>query len=202
MTNGGSLNLGNTAFLTQTSNVIVNGGTLLLGGTGANTNQIHADTPLSLNGTLSMGGNGTTRATAQTFKSLTLTGDSVIDFANLTGTSQLTFGSMSMGSYKLTILDWNGTTAWGTTSTTGGIGQYTRLIDSLGSGDSALNLANISFYSGNSTLSGFLGKGQFSGNQIIPVPEPGVIVAAVLLLGWMLFSNRGLLLALIARRRA
>ena len=202
VTNGGSLNLGNTAFLTQTSNVIVNGGTLLLGGTGANTNQIHADTPLSLNGTLSMGGNGTTRATAQTFKSLTLTGDSVIDFANLTGTSQLTFGSMSMGSYKLTILDWNGTTAWGTTSTTGGIGQYTRLIDSLGSGDSALNLANISFYSGNSTLSGFLGKGQFSGNQIIPVPEPGVIVAAVLLLGWMLFSNRGLLLALIARRRA
>ena len=202
VTNGGSLTLANTAFLTQTSNVIVNGGTLLLGGTGANTNQINANAPLSLNGTLSMGGNGTTRATAQTFQSLTLTGNSVIDFANLTGTSRLTFGSMSMGSYTLTILDWNGTNAWGTTSTTGGNGQYTQLIDSLGSVDSGVNLANISFYSGNSTLSGFLGNGQFSGNQIIPVPEPSVVVAAVLLLGWMLFSNRGLLLALIARRRA
>ena len=136
---------------------------------------------LGAGSTLNLGG-GTTRTGSQTFGALTLTGNSTIDFANLSGISSLTFASMAMGSTNtLTILDWNGTSSWYPTSTTGGVGQYTHLIDSLGSSDSGLNLANVSFYSGNSTGSGFLGNGQFSGNEIVPVPEPEVFVTALLL---------------------
>ncbi|MCE9588367.1 MAG: autotransporter-associated beta strand repeat-containing protein [Verrucomicrobia bacterium] len=201
----GTLNLSSTAFLTNSSSVVVqNGGTLLLSGS----NQVNPNATLTLGGgALSMGGNGTlgNRAAAQTFASLTLTANSSIDFANLSGISKLTYGSITMGpTNKLTIFNWNGTSLWGTTSTTGGIGQYTQLIDFLGSSDSGVNLANISFYSGNTTGSGFLGHGAFSGTQIVPVPEPGVIASAALLSGWMLcwlfFANRGVLINLINRR--
>jgi len=47
-------------------------------------------------------------------------------------------------------------------------------------------LANISFYSGGTTNSGFLGTGVFSGSQIIPVPEASVVISALLLLGWLM----------------
>jgi autotransporter-associated beta strand protein len=198
--NGGSLDLSSTAFLTATSNVIVqNGGTLLLGGTSAN--QIHANTPITMNGgTLSMGGNGSTRAAAQTFASLTLTGNSVIDFANLTGGSSLTFGTIALNNNSLSIYNWSGTNQYGTQSSTQ-VGTFTHLYD-LNSGSlSSADLNNISFYSGG-LGSTFLGNAAFSGNEIVPVPEPGVIVAAALLLGWLLFSNRRLLMAVVTRRRA
>jgi autotransporter-associated beta strand protein len=194
----GILNLGTAGFLDNTPSVTVqNGGTLLLG----NNNQINTNAALSLNsGTLSMGGNGTTRATAQTFASLTLTGNSVIDFANLTGDSSLTFGTIALNNNSLSIYNWSGTNQYGTQSSTQ-VGTFTHLYD-LNSGSlSSADLNNVSFYSGG-LGSTFLGNAAFSGNEIVPVPEPGVIVAAALLLGWMLFSNRGLLLALIARRRA
>ena len=129
-------------------------------------------------------GAGATRAPAQSFNTLTLTANSVIDFANLSGTSSLTFDSISgLSSYTLSIYDWNGTTQYGTTSTTGGVGQTTKLIDL--SSLSASQLANISFYSGYDT--GFLGTGIFSGNQIIPVPEPSLLLSALFLLGWLIF---------------
>jgi autotransporter-associated beta strand protein len=198
--NGGSLDLGSTAFLTATSNVVVqNGGTLLLGGT--STNQINANTPITMNGgTLSMGGNGSTRAVAQTFSSLTLTGNSVIDFANLTGNSSLTFGTIALNNNSLSIYNWSGTNQYGTQSSTQ-VGTFTHLYD-LNSGSlSSADLNNISFYSGG-LGSTFLGNAAFSGNEIVPVPEPGVIVAAALLLGWLLFSNRRLLMAVVTRRRA
>jgi autotransporter-associated beta strand protein len=198
--NGGSLDLGSTAFLTATSNVVVqNGGTLLLGGTSAN--QIHANTPITMNGgTLSMGGNGTKRAVAQSFASLTLTGNSVIDFANLTGDSSLTFGTIALNNNSLSIYNWSGTNQYGTQSSTQ-VGTFTHLYD-LNSGSlSSADLNNISFYSGG-LGSTFLGNAAFSGNEIVPVPEPGVIVAAALLLGWLLFSNRRLLMAVVTRRRA
>ena len=201
ITNGGTLDLGAAGYLGGTTQVNVSGGTLLLGGNGKvspiNTSAtVTLGTAANSPSTLSMGGivaNGATARTAsQTFSSLTLTGNSTIDFASLSGTSSLTFSSITMNGKSLNVFDWNGTNLWGTTSTTGGVGQYTHLIDLAGSGDAGLNLANISFYSGNSTSSGFLGNGQFAGNEIVPVPEPSVLIAAALLLGWLLFSQRNL----------
>ena len=197
---GATLDLGGGGALTATTNVIVNGGTLLFGGNGR-TNSINPASTLTMsNSTIALNGTGaTSRTAAQTFASLTLTGNGTIDFAALTGTSAITFGSITgLGTYKLNIFDWNGTNEWGTTSTTGGIGQYTFLYDL--SGLSASELANISFYSGNTTASGFLGTGAFSGNQIVPVPEPSVIIAAFMLLGMMLWSCRGTITTLVARR--
>jgi hypothetical protein len=130
-------------------------------------------------------GAGTNRAPAQVLNTLTLTANSVIDFANLSGISSLTFSSIGgLSTYTLSVYDWNGTTARGTTSTTGGVGQTTSLID-LG-GLTASQLSNISFYSGFGT--GFLGTGVFSGNQIIPVPEPRVVISSLFLLGWLIGS--------------
>jgi len=185
--NNSSLSLGNSGFLSGTTNVTVgSGSTFLLGGN----NQVSTNSALTLNGgKLSMGaaapGN---RAPAQKFASLTLTANSVIDFANLSGTSSLTFGSIGglSSNHTLSIYNWNGTTIWGTTSETGGAGQYTHLYDL--SSLSSTELSYISFYSGTGT--GFLGTGTFSGNEIVPVPEPGVIVTALLLLGGLLFSQR------------
>jgi len=181
---GSSINLGSTGSLSGTSAVNLNGGTLLLGGN----NQVNTSADLNLNGgTLSMGGNGSTRASAQTFDTLTLTANSVIDFAALTGTSSLTFSSIAgLGSYTLSIWNWTADT--------------TRLYDSSGNGLSSGNLANISFYSG--AGSGFLGTGSFSSfnNEIVPVPEPGVVISALLLLGWLLYSFRMPILARIRAR--
>ena len=189
--NGGKLNLGSTGSLSGTTAVTVtNGGTLLLG---AN-NQVNTSASLSLdNGTLSMGGNGSTRAGTQTFSTLTLTGNSVIDFANLTGTSSITFSSIvGLGTYTLSINNWSGINQYGQTSS----GDATFLYDLTSLSSAELN--NIRFFG---TDGSFLGQGAFSGNQIVPVPEPGVIVSAFMLLGLILWSNRGSLAAL-ARRRA
>jgi len=167
--------------------------TLLLGGN----NQITTNAALTMgNGTggsetratLTMGANGSTRAVAQTFASLTLTGNSVIDFANLTGTSSLTFGNISgLSSHSLAIWNWSSAAENATY-------LYDTQVDGLSTGD----LANISFYSGSDT--GFLGTGSFSGSEIVPVPEPGVMVAALLLLGGLLFSNRRILSLLLHSR--
>jgi len=197
---GAVLDLGGGGQLTGTSNVISNGGTLLLGGNGR-TNSVDATANLNLNGgTLSMGGtNATSRTASQTFATLTLTGNSVIDFANLSGNSSLTFGNITMNGNSLAIYDWSGTHQWGTQSSTQ-VGTLTHLYDLNPGSLSSQDLNNISFYSGG-LGSTFLGNAAFSGNEIVPVPEPGVIVAAALLLGWLIFANRGLLLAVVARRR-
>jgi autotransporter-associated beta strand protein len=185
--NGATLNLGAAGSLSSTASVIVqNGGTLLLGAS----NQVNTSAPLSLAGTLSMGGNGLTRAVAQTFSTLTLTANSVIDFSNLSGTSMLTFGSIIQGGNLLSI--WNYSSG------------VTQLFDSAGSSDAGIDLSKISFYSdGGNTL---LGTALFSGTEIVPVPEPGVLIAACLLLGWLLATkvkaNRTLILARIRRRAA
>jgi autotransporter-associated beta strand protein len=190
--NGGSLSLGATGSLSNTASVTVaSGSTLLLGAS----NQVNSSATLTLGGTLSMGANGATRAGSQTFSTLTLTGNSVIDFAALTGTSSITFGSINLNSYTLSIYNWNGTNLLsGSTSTTGGSGSFTHLYDIGGfTGD----VANISFYSGAGT--GFMGNGSFSGSEIVPVPEPGVIIAALMLLAFLAWSQRGMILSLARR---
>ena len=141
-----------------------------------------------------MGGkDATSRTASQTFASLTLTADSTIDFANLSGDSSLTFANIVMNGNTLNIFDWSGDQS----STQAG--SFTHLYDlnSL----SASDLSHINFYAGNSISSQFLGIGGFSGNEIVPVPEPGVIVAAIMLLGCLVFANRGMLIAMINRRR-
>ena len=198
-TNHGTIDLGGGGSLPGTTNVVVNAGSSLLLGGGGRTNPVNSSATLSLAGTISAGGSGATNRTAsQTFSTLTLTGNSVIDFANLTGTSSLTFSSIVMNGHTLSIYDWNGTTLWGTTSNTGGVGQYTHLFDTAG-GLSTADLNNISFYSGSG--SGFLGNGTFSGTEIVPVPEPSVVISGLLLLGFLLYSNRHLLKVRLSTKR-
>ena len=86
-----------------------------------------------------------------------------------------------MGSYTLKIYNYDlssGTHLYDTLSRTGT--------------DSGLKLGNIRFYSGLNDV-GFLGTGNLLAGEIVPVPEPSVIVTAALILGWFLFSQRKLL---------
>jgi autotransporter-associated beta strand protein len=201
--NGSALSLGTTGTIRRSAVTVQNGGTLLLGSTDANVQQV--STVSMVNGTLSLGAQASTptatpqRADNQVINSLTLTGTSVIDFAALGGGSTLTINTMTMATGStLNVFDWNGTNLYGTTSTTGGGATH---LD-VNSGNNGINLSQINFYGGNSTTSSFLGNGQFVGNEIVPVPEPGVIVAALMLLGALLFSSRGALLGMLRRRSA
>jgi autotransporter-associated beta strand protein len=193
--NGGVLSLGATGSISNTASVTVaNGSTLLLGAA----NQVKSSANLSLGGTLSMGGNESIRVGSQTFSTLTLTGNSVIDFANLSGNSSLTFDQFVMNGNSLSVYNWSGTNQWGTQSTTR-VGTSTQLLLTYGTGLSQTDLNKISFYSGGAG-STFLGNGFYSGTEIVPVPEPGVVIAACMLLAWLLVANRGTLLALLRRR--
>jgi hypothetical protein len=191
MVTGGSLSLGTSGRLTQTASVTVtNGATLLLGSLQANS--INTNATLNLGGgQLSMGGAGISnhRAASQSFASLTLTANSSIDFAALSGTSSLYFGNISgLSTYTLSIFNWNGNNLYGQSSATGGVDQFTKLYAS-SDGSFSSALGNIRFYSGSTTSSIFLGDGSFSGpssggfTQIVPVPEPAVIISAMMLLG-------------------
>jgi hypothetical protein len=203
--NGGALSLGTTGRLTATTSVTVtNGATLLLGSTQANS--INTNAALTLgSGTLSMGaaGTGGSRASSQTFNSLTLTANSSIDFANLTGLSSLYFSNISaLSTHTLSIFNYNGSNLWGGSSSTGGEGQYTKLYAATG-GAFGANLGNILFFAGSDTSSSFLGQGAFNGGstdgftQIVPVPEPSVVIAALMLLAWLLYANRSAMRRLI-----
>lgn len=171
---GGTLTLGTTGFLASKSLTVTGGSTLLLG---AN-DQIASDAALSLSGTLSLGGGGT--HSSQTFASVTLTGNSSIDFGALGGTSSLSLGSLQLNNHGLNVLNWNGTNLWGTTSSTGGTDAFTKLFTT--STLTQSDLSRINFYSGGSTSSGFMGSASLSGNELVPVPEPSAIVAAALML--------------------
>ena len=197
MITGGSLSLGTSGSLTQTASITVtNGATLLLGSTLANS--INTNSTLNLGGgQLSMGGAGVgaNRASSQTFASLTLTANSSIDFTTLSGTSSLYFSTIrGLSTYTLSIFNWNGTNLYGQSSATGGANQFTRLYAAT-DGSFASALGNIRFYSGSTTSSTFVGEGSFSGpssggfTQIVPVPEPNVVIAAIMLLGFLLHSQ-------------
>lgn len=182
-----TLALSKGALLGGTSGIRVSAGSSLLPG---GNNQINPKSQLTLEGgKLSMAAIGSpNRAPVQEFASLTLTADSVIDFGALAGTSTLTFGSIAgLGTYSLSVHNWNGTTLWGTTSATGGAFQYTSLQDQTATKLSLGELANISFYSGVGT--GFLGTGGIVGNEIIPIPEPSIVIASIMLLGFLLHSH-------------
>jgi hypothetical protein len=149
----GTLDLGGGGTLSGASNLIINGGTLLLGGNGR-TNSVDPTATLQLDGgTLSVSGAGAiTRTAAQTFASLTLSANSTIDFANLSGNSSLTFGNITLNGNKLNIFDWGGSNSFNLNS----------------NNLTFTDLGNINFYSGSTTNSVFLGSGTISGNMIVP----------------------------------
>ena len=203
--NGGALSLGTTGRLSSTANVTVNAGsTLLLGSSVANS--INSAAALSLGGgQLSMGaaGTGGSRASSQTFSSLTLTANSSINFANLTGLSSLYFSNISnLSNYTLSIFNYNGSNPFGGSSSTGGEGQFTKLYAATGGAFSS-NLGNILFFAGSDANSSLIGQGSFSGpsvggfTQIVPVPEPSVVIASLMLLSWLLYTSRGAMRRLI-----
>jgi autotransporter-associated beta strand protein len=199
--NGGALSLGTSGKLTGTTSVTVtNGATLLLGSSVANS--INSAAALNLGGgQLSMGaaGTGGSRASSQTFASLTLTANSSIDFSSLTGSSSLYFSNISgLSGYTLSIYNYNG-------QTTGSGTDFTKLYAATSStGGFSANLGNILFYSGGDTSS-LLGSASFGGTvggfteitDIVPVPEPSVVIAALMLLAWLLYTNRGAMRRLI-----
>jgi len=189
--NAGSLSLGTTGSLNATAGVLVNTGSTFLLGRGT-ANQVSPNASLTLNGgSLSMGA-GTVRASSQEFTSLTLTANSVIEFTNLSGSSDLYFSTFSglSSTSSLSIYHWSGEPVWGGASP----GDPTRLYALLNDLNSA-QLGNISFYSGSGT--GFLGTGTFSTSstsggfsEIVPIPEPAVMIATFLLLSTMILSWR------------
>ena len=182
-----TLEVGTTGTLSGTTNVAVNGGTLLLEGN-AQVNPINPSATLTTaaGSTLVMGASGSaTRALTQSFSNMTLSGNTVINFSALTGLSTLQLAALTMNGNSLTILNWEGTTYNG--SVVGTPANDTHLMDLSGLTQSELN--SISFYSGSTTSSGFLGTAIFSltnPNEIIPVPEPTVVISGLFLLGWLI----------------
>ena len=188
---GAKLDLGTTGSLASTPSVNVNGGTLLLGAD----NQVNAAADLKLNdGTVSVGGAaGSASTVSQAFASLTLTANSIIDFNALTGSTFTITGTAALNGNSLKVYNWN---------------SNDHLIFSLGSGSgiSETDLGNIAFYSDlGTTLAGQTQGGLFgglSGNEIVPVPEPGVVITGLLMVAWMLFAGRRRIAGLLTRRMA
>ncbi len=89
---------------------------------------------------------------AETFGALNVTSASTIDL--LAGTSELSFSSLAISS---TLAVWNYNA-----------GDSLRIESGMATGD----LSNVLFYSDSGST--FLGSGAFSGDLLIPVPEPGV----------------------------
>ena len=183
-----TLEVGTSGKLSGTTSVAVNGGTLLLEGNGQ-VNPINPSATLTTatGSTIMMGdiSQATTRASSQSFTSLTLSGNTVINFSALAGLSTLQLSALTMNGNSLTVLNWEGTTYYG--SVVGTPANDTHLMDLTGL--SQANLNNISFYSGGTTSSGFLGTAIFSltnANEIIPVPEPSVVISGLFLLGWLI----------------
>ena len=180
--NQGTLEVAGTAgALANTSRVTVNtGGTLLLSSTTAAAGgQIADGAGVTLaGGTIQAGVNGIN----ETMGALTLSNDSTIDFGTLTGTNNLRFA------------DSTGLFASGTTLS---IINYTVDTDHLffgsvmGSGVDATQLGQISFFSGGSIGSGFLGAANFlPAGEVSPVPEPSSVAIALGLLGLIGWRER------------
>lgn len=146
---------------TYTGETSVTGGTLLMGASNviANTSQISLG-----------GGEFATAGFSGTVGNLALLSSSVIDMGS--GSSVLTFGNLDSAdnwSGVLSVWNWSGGTD--------------QLLFSSGTGNlSPAQLASIQFYSDEGTTPVGSGAG-FEGNELVPVPEPGAVMAALLLMG-------------------
>jgi fibronectin-binding autotransporter adhesin len=184
--NAGTLSV-TAGSLTSTSPISVNGGTLLLGGSGMDTR---------INAGITIGGSNTPASKLQlgnavvteTMGTLTLsTGTSVrvIDFGDtaFAQNGRLTFASLT-GTAATTLQVWN----WSGSVSGGGNDQLSFTSTTPGGG---MDLANVSFYSdGGSTLFNGSSGATFLGNELVPVPEPGAISASLLLAGFAFAGSR------------
>ena len=175
-----TLNLGSSVL--GVGSVNLNGGTLLLNAGSS----VNPSANLSMNsGTVTVANGGSS------FSNLTLTGNSVINFSGLTAGSTLTFTGVV-----------NGLTGNNTLSVYNYTPGGTSLIFSQGIGASGIdnsNLANFRFFSDNGLTSLGDAGGSFSGNEIVPVPEPSVLLAALFMGVWMLVAGRRSLMPLLRK---
>jgi hypothetical protein len=202
----GTLTAAATGALGGTTNIDVNGGSLLV----AVANAVNSNANINLGGgTLAVSGNFN-----QNVGLLTLSADSVIDLNGFSGI--LRFGGVGSwaSSANLAIWNWKGLNEYGTPVGDGIANRNIVFADNTGLSN---YLDRISFYSG-SNNSGFAGnafqqsfsQSGFEGHQIIAVPEPETYITAVaLLLGVTFYQIRlarhgqGLLARLtFLRRRA
>jgi len=122
-----------------------------------------------------------------------------VDIGNLTltGTSSINFGATATGAAIFSFNQLNGNNTYALSIYNYSIDSaiLTQIIDYSNNGSDYVNYSNIFFYSGATTSSTFLGMGQsFAGsNEIVPVPEPAVILSALLLLGTLIYTQRALI---------
>ena len=150
---------------TYTGGTNITGGTLLLG----NNNVLPNTAPMTLSGGTKLATAGYSDATGQ----LTVAGNAVIDLG--AGASTLTFASAaSAWTGILSIWNYSGG-IWNANST-----DKLNFLASNGA-----NLTTVQFYSDNGTTPIGTGSSFYSGSsgQLVPVPEPGAVLAALLMLG-------------------
>lgn len=118
--------------------------------------------------------------TAETIASLNLTGNAIINMNSVSGTSILTFADVGSIAGSLSVYNWGGSLG-----TAGGLDQ---LIFNANTG--GVDLSGVKFYSDSGTTRVGTSAAMI-GNELVPVPEPGV---------WI-FSLGVLLTPVLARRR-
>ncbi len=174
----GTLELsGATTGLSGTSAVDVKGGTLLL--SAANTSdRINNTAPVSLGGPSTASTLAATGTITETMGALTLTSGSgvrVIDFG--TGAGLLTFASLASDTAGVAVQIWN----WSGTVLTGG---GTDQLISTGILGANILLSDISFYKDNGlTYAGDTIFVSGTSGELVPIPEAGSVLTALLLLG-------------------
>jgi autotransporter-associated beta strand protein len=185
----GSL-IGTTAVTVST------GGTLLLNANASNV--VNSAASLAVSGTARVGGvqlGSTMSGKTQTFASLTLSGDTTLDFgAGAAGNAFLIAGSSSF-SGNLQIWNWTGSVYSPSGTDTGTIGDgQDRLLFTTASG---FNLSNIKFFSDNgNTRVGFGPAAEISfsggGFEIVPVPEPATtaLIGSIALCALIAYRER------------
>ncbi|MBP7948586.1 MAG: autotransporter-associated beta strand repeat-containing protein [Verrucomicrobiales bacterium] len=178
---GGTLELSGTGALTQTSEINITGGTLLVGSTAGDRLNNAAGVKLNRD-SLSSAALGFSGTVTETTGALSLLSDSVIDMGG--GDADITFASLSVtAGKKLAVWNWTGT-LWNINGTD-------RLLFT--SGTAGTDFADVQFYSDSGTTA--IGSGaKFLTNggivELVPVPEPGAVAAAGLLLGAITWRGR------------
>ena len=172
--NSGTLQAAAANALGSASNVIVNNGGSFL---------VTADDAIGSSTNITLGSGNTTAGLIfsgnynGTVGALTLSADSIIDLG--TDSVHLIFASIAgLGNYNLSIWNWTGNAQY-----PGPAGGGTDQLVFTNASGFTNNLSKVSFYSGAGTnlisTSGFLTG---SPSEIVAVPEPSAIIAAILLL--------------------
>jgi autotransporter-associated beta strand protein len=159
--NDGTLELNKTGALGSTASVAVNsGGTLLF--SGASTDRVNNSAGVTLGG-----GTLTAPDVTETMGVLTLTGSSVINLGTDGGNDDLTFSNLVDSGGAVVINNWAGT-------------QF-----SSGTDDRIfLTGATVGTIFGDVQFTGFAqGAIVLSTGELVPIPEPGTVVAGLILVG-------------------